>query len=43
MMWIGQSRKIMGDLTMSWRHRCFGWAATGVMGLAVAGMFATAL
>jgi Mn2+/Fe2+ NRAMP family transporter len=43
MMWIGQSRPIMGDLTMSLRHRFFGWAATGVMALAVAGMFATSL
>jgi NRAMP (natural resistance-associated macrophage protein)-like metal ion transporter len=43
MMWIGQSRQIMGNHTMTWRHRCFGWAATGVMGLAVVGMFVTAL
>jgi Mn2+/Fe2+ NRAMP family transporter len=42
MMWIGQSRRIMGELTMSWRHRFFGWTATGVMAVAVAGMFATA-
>jgi hypothetical protein len=25
----------MGELTMSLRHRFFGWAATGVMALAV--------
>ena len=41
MMWIGQSRKLMGDLTISTRHRFFGWAATGVMGLAVAFMLLT--
>ncbi|MDB5947750.1 MAG: iron transporter [Ramlibacter sp.] len=41
MMWIGQSRRIMGELTMSVRHRCFGWAATGVMAAAVLMMFAT--
>jgi len=38
MMWIGQSPRIMGRLTISLRHRIFGWAATGVMGLAVAFM-----
>jgi len=31
----------MGDLTMSARHRFFGWAATAVMGAAVAGLLAT--
>jgi NRAMP (natural resistance-associated macrophage protein)-like metal ion transporter len=41
MMWIGQSRRLMGALTISPRHRFFGWAATAVMGLAVAGLFAT--
>jgi Mn2+/Fe2+ NRAMP family transporter len=41
MMWIGQSKKIMGGLTMSLRHRFFGWAATAVMGAAVAGLFVT--
>jgi Mn2+/Fe2+ NRAMP family transporter len=40
MMWIGQSRKIMGELTMSRRHRIFGWVATLVMAAAVIGMFA---
>jgi NRAMP (natural resistance-associated macrophage protein)-like metal ion transporter len=39
MMWIGQSRRIMGQLTMSLRHRFFGWAATAVMAAAVAFMF----
>ena len=41
MMWIGQSRALMGNLTMSPRHRFFGWAATAVMGAAVAGLFVT--
>jgi NRAMP (natural resistance-associated macrophage protein)-like metal ion transporter len=41
MMWIGQSERIMGTLTISWRHRFFGWAATGVMALAVAFMLLT--
>jgi NRAMP (natural resistance-associated macrophage protein)-like metal ion transporter len=41
MMWIGQSRRIMGELTMTSRHRFFGWAATVVMGLAVLFMLAT--
>jgi Mn2+/Fe2+ NRAMP family transporter len=41
MMWIGQSKRIMGELTISRRHRFFGWAATVVMGLAVAFMLLT--
>jgi Mn2+/Fe2+ NRAMP family transporter len=41
MMWIGQSKDLMGALTMSVRHRFFGWAATGVMALAVAFMLVT--
>ncbi|MEO8154628.1 MAG: divalent metal cation transporter [Rhizobacter sp.] len=41
MMWIGQSTRIMGVLTISRRHRFFGWAATAVMGLAVAFMLVT--
>jgi NRAMP (natural resistance-associated macrophage protein)-like metal ion transporter len=41
MMWIGQSTRLMGKLTMSFRHRFFGWAATGVMAIAVAGLLAT--
>ncbi len=41
MMWIGQSKRLMGNLTISLRHRFFGWAATGVMGVAVAGLFYT--
>ena len=43
MMLIGQSRRLMGNLTISGRHRFFGWAATGVMGLAVALMAVTSI
>ena len=35
------SRRLMGALTMSRRHRAFGWSATVVMGLAVLLMLAT--
>lgn len=35
MMYIGQSARIMGDYTMTARHRLFGWAATAVMAVAV--------
>jgi Mn2+/Fe2+ NRAMP family transporter len=41
MMGIGQSRRLMGDFTISPRHRVFGWAATLVMAGAVAFMVAT--
>lgn len=41
MMRIGQSERIMGKLTMTRRHRFLGWAATGVMALAVVFMLAT--
>ena len=41
MMRIGQSESIMGELTMSTRHRVFGWAATAVMALAVGFMLVT--
>jgi NRAMP (natural resistance-associated macrophage protein)-like metal ion transporter len=41
MMWIGQSERLMGLLTISLRHRIFGWAATLVMGVAVAFMLMT--
>ena len=40
-MWIGQSKRIMGTLTISPRHRFFGWVATAVMFLAVAFMAVT--
>jgi NRAMP (natural resistance-associated macrophage protein)-like metal ion transporter len=43
MMWIGQSPRLMGRLTMSLRHRFFGWTATLVMALAVAFMLATSV
>ena len=41
LMWIGQSEKLMGRYTISFRHRFFGWAATTVMAVAVAFMLAT--
>jgi NRAMP (natural resistance-associated macrophage protein)-like metal ion transporter len=41
MMWIGQSPRIMGELTISTRHRFFGWAATAVMAVAVVVMLLT--
>jgi len=41
MMVIGQSKSLMGRYTISARHRVFGWAATGIMAVAVAFMFAT--
>jgi NRAMP (natural resistance-associated macrophage protein)-like metal ion transporter len=42
MMWIGQSHRIMGELTISRRHRLLGWAATAVMAVAVVVMMLTA-
>ncbi len=42
LMWIGQSRRLMGEHTITRRHRWFGWAATAVMTLAVLFMLATA-
>lgn len=36
MMAIGCSRRIMGDLVITTRHRVLGWIATGVMAVAVA-------
>ena len=41
LMWIGQSPKLMGDYTISLRHRILGWAATGVMAVAVITMLVT--
>lgn len=41
MMRIGQSERIMGELTISRRHRLLGWSATGIMALAVIFMLAT--
>ena len=41
LMWIGQSERLMGEHTITLRHRCFGWAATGVMAVAVLVMLVT--
>ena len=41
MMFIGQSQHIMGELTITRRHRILGWSATGVMALAVIFMLVT--
>ena len=41
MMLIGQSTRLMGDFTISTRHRLFGWVATSVMAVAVALIFCT--
>ncbi|MCX7241419.1 MAG: divalent metal cation transporter [Burkholderiales bacterium] len=41
LMWIGQSKLLMGNYTITHRHRFFGWAATIVMSVAVVLMFAT--
>lgn len=41
LMMIGQSQKLMGQFTISGRHRFFGWSATLVMGAAVVVMFIT--
>jgi Mn2+/Fe2+ NRAMP family transporter len=41
LMWIGQSRRLMGDYTITRRHRYFGWAATAVMAVAVLFMLLT--
>jgi NRAMP (natural resistance-associated macrophage protein)-like metal ion transporter len=43
LMMIGQSERLMGRFTITARHRFFGWAATVVMGAAVAFMLATTL
>jgi NRAMP (natural resistance-associated macrophage protein)-like metal ion transporter len=41
LMWIGQSERLMGNYTISLRHRFFGWAATLVMAIAVVAMLVT--
>lgn len=41
MLWIGQSRAIMGRDVISPRHRAFGWAAAVVMAVAVVVMVLT--
>ncbi|MGZ5205570.1 MAG: NRAMP family divalent metal transporter [Caldimonas sp.] len=43
LMLIGQSKKRMGRYTITMRHRVFGWAATLVMGIAVAVMLVTGI
>ncbi|MEO7107893.1 MAG: divalent metal cation transporter [Rhodoferax sp.] len=43
LMWIGQSERLMGSYTITRRHRLFGWAATGVMAVAVLVMLATSV
>lgn len=42
MMWIGQSKRLMGKYTISLRHRVFGWTATAVMAVAVMAMLVSA-
>ena len=41
LMWIGQSKRLMGKYTISTLHRFFGWGATVVMAVAVILMLAT--
>jgi Mn2+/Fe2+ NRAMP family transporter len=41
LMLIGTSKKLMGNHTISARHRWLGWAATAVMAAAVAFMLIT--
>lgn len=41
MLWLGQSPRIMGELTISLRHRLLGWSATLLMSIAVVVMLVT--
>jgi len=41
LLWIGQSERLMGQHTITARHRFFGWTATAVMAVAVVVMLAT--
>jgi NRAMP (natural resistance-associated macrophage protein)-like metal ion transporter len=41
MMLLAQNRKIMGEYTLSARHRVLGWGGVAIMAAAVAAMFAT--
>ncbi|RCS30770.1 divalent metal cation transporter [Rhodanobacter denitrificans] len=41
MMLMGSSSKVMGEFTMPWPLKLFGWLATAAMGAAVVGMFVT--
>lgn len=43
LMLIGQSEQLMGNYTISRRHRFFGWIATLIMGAAVLFMLVTAI
>ena len=40
MMWLGTRREVLGEYTLSKRHRVLGWFATAVMAAAVAAMVA---
>jgi Mn2+/Fe2+ NRAMP family transporter len=41
MMMLAQNRKIMGQYTLSLRHRINGWVGVAIMLVAVVAMFAT--
>jgi NRAMP (natural resistance-associated macrophage protein)-like metal ion transporter len=41
MMWLATRRDVLGDYTLTMRHRVLGWIATAVMAAAVVGMFWT--
>ena len=41
MMWLGMRRDILGDHTLTRRHRVMGWLATAVMAIAVMAMVAS--
>jgi NRAMP (natural resistance-associated macrophage protein)-like metal ion transporter len=41
MMWLGTRRDVLGEYTLTMRHRVLGWIATAVMAAAVVGMFWT--
>lgn len=42
MMWLGSRREILGDFTLSKRHRALGWLATAMMGATVVAMIVAA-
>ncbi|HJV24351.1 MAG TPA: divalent metal cation transporter [Aromatoleum sp.] len=42
MMWLGSRVEVLGDFTLSRRHRVLGWLATAVMAAAVVGMLVSA-
>lgn len=41
MMWLGARKDVLGDYTLTRRHRVIGWFATAVMAMAVAAMVVT--